>query len=278
MKALLTERDIALKAARSDLEKQLVEQIAEKEKHILYTQSRLDDLEKENELLKSELKEERNRIAGASQDGEAEIIETPSMVINAEVMEEEVQEGTIEVVEEIIYGVKGKMEMEARVMAEEEANILRAKVAELEEAIRNSEEGRVEGKGEGEGGEMLEQLVAETREDNVRLKTRIKELEQELHSMNEMYESANRRSSESVQEVAELKRKVADLEEICGKVRGRRKGKMHTRGDSVYSTVVALFNTNQPTNLPIAARRHAQTHLIQVHGKWSFRHDHATRE
>ena len=226
MKALLTERDIALKAARSDLEKQLVEQIAEKEKHILYTQSRLDDLEKENELLKCELKEERNRIAGASQDGEAEIIETPSMVINAEVMEEEVQEGTIEVVEEIIYGVKGKMEMEARVMAEEEANILRAKVAELEEAIRNSEGGRVEGKGE--GGEMLEQLVAETREDNVRLKTRIKELEQELHSMNEMYESANRRSSESVQEVAELKRKVADSEEICGKVRGRRKGKMHT--------------------------------------------------
>ena len=92
-RALLAERDVALKAARSDLEKQLLEQIAEKEKQILYTQARLDDLTRENEQLKENLKEERNRIRkkGAGDDGAEELVETPSMVIEAEVMEEEVQ-------------------------------------------------------------------------------------------------------------------------------------------------------------------------------------------
>ena len=57
-----------------------------------------------------------------------------------------------------------------------------------------------------------------TREENLRLKARLKELQDELQGTDEMHQGANKRASEYAKEIVELKRKVADLEEICGKL------------------------------------------------------------
>ncbi|GMH87877.1 hypothetical protein TrVE_jg6831 [Triparma verrucosa] len=211
---LLALRDSELKAAKSNLEKELLQKIATVEDKMEVAKTQMDKLQKENQQLKSELKVERRRIREERRaSGEEDVsIDTNSLVedFDSVVIEEEEKD-----VEE-----KEKEEKEK----EKE---------EKEEEEEEEEEEKQEGE-EGEGRESGE-LQAKEGQDNVpppigtaseeidnqlvsELKQRIVELEDECAGAQSMYEVANDRSSKSAEEVGTLKRKIAELEEICGKL------------------------------------------------------------
>ncbi|GMH49933.1 hypothetical protein TL16_g00654 [Triparma laevis f. inornata] len=215
---LLALRDSELKAARSSLEKELLQKIAVVEDKMEQAKAQMEQakadlaqFKKENRQLKDELKVERRRIREERRTaGEEDVsIDTSSLVEDFDSVLDLVEEAESEEEEkEVEVEVEVKEEkVEEKEEVKEEAVVVVVEEEEEKDATQIEEV-----KPKSTSGEMVDgQVVAE-------LKQRIEKLEEECAGATSMYEAANERSGKSAEEVGTLKRKVADLEEICGKL------------------------------------------------------------
>ena len=272
-------RDAELKSAKSDLEKHLLDEISYKEKHIAIVQQKLDELLEENTRLKERLESERGRIFEQSNPGKswkekaceeddlAKANEEARLkkIEDDEKLESEIRNAVGDIADQLILQLENDEEIIlAEQMSREKEEEERLKLKQQQQQQQQQQRDLM--------GEALQmeappplapspvtiaelsgtQLAAaaeaseEVKRDNDTLRAKITELEEELRDTNMMYESAAKRSSDAANEIGELKRRIADLEEICGKLEDTlKRTSSKAVGSGVTDMIAQLENRNK---------------------------------